>query len=217
MRPVTVALLLSLVPTVAFATETTGRLPPPFPAQDAPAEATRVAEPPADLPLAAPVAVQLTAPEVRPVVEDPDAQTPEPFNTFYHGFRMGYTYINGIERGGRLASPHLFVVGYELTRRIQGGDWLNVIAVGNVSVAGINQSLFLPSMNGLIGFEFAHQFQIGTGVNLAPFDPNRRFAHQIVAVGWTPKAGAFNVPIHFTVIPDVDGHWRVGSTVGVNW
>lgn len=190
----TLPLLLTLNPAVAFATEPTASSPGPSLAQPLPA-----------------------APDDRVVVTDPDIDAPQPFNAFYHGFRLGYTYINGVGPGSRLASPHLFVVGYEATRRIQGGDWLNVIVVGNASVAGLNQSLFLPSLNLLVGFELAGQIQIGTGVNLAPFDPDRRFAHQIIAVGWTPKAGAFNVPIHFTVIPDVAGHWRVGSTVGVNW
>ena len=114
-------------------------------------------------------------------------------------------------------SPHLFVIGYEATQRMLGGSWLNVITVENISVSGINQSVFMPSANGIVGFEIAEQFQIGTGVHLTPFDPNGHYVHQIVAAGWTPKAGTFNVPFHVMLIPDVNGRFRVGTTVGVNW
>lgn len=141
----------------------------------------------------------------------------EPFKRYYHGFRLGYTYVNGVDSNSSLRSPHLFVLGYEATQRFEGGDWLNVIVVENVSVAGLNQSMFIPSANGLVGFEIADQIQIGTGVNFNPFDPDGKIVHQVIAAGWTPKAGKMNVPVHFTVIPDSDGHWRLGSTIGVNW
>jgi hypothetical protein len=141
----------------------------------------------------------------------------EPFKRYYHGFRLGYTYVNGLDSDSPLKSPHLFVIGYEATQRIEGGDWLNVIVVENVSIAGLNQSLFIPSANGLVGFEIANQIQIGTGLNFNPFDPSGKIVHQIIAAGWTPEVGKMNVPVHFTVIPDADGDWRIGSTVGVNW
>lgn len=153
-----------------------------------------------------------------PVVEAEVVEEFEPVKRGFHGFRLGYTYLNTPEgEPAPLPSPHLFVFGYEATQRIVGGGWLNVILVENASVAGVNQSLFLPSFNSLIGFEIDEQLQLGTGVNVSPFDPHGRRVHQVLAVGWTPQAGGFNVPIHFTVIPDVAGAWRVGSTVGVNW
>lgn len=54
-------------------------------------------------------------------------------------------------------------------------------------------------------------------MSVTPFDRDSHYVHQIVAVGWTPEVGAFNVPFHVTWIPDVDQHWRLGATVGVNW
>lgn len=147
------------------------------------------------------------------VVEEPI----KPVKRSFHGFRIGYTYVNGLTEDSPLRSPHLFVIGYEATQRAVGGNWLNVIAVENISVAGINQSVFVPSLNGLVGFEIDEQLQVGTGLNVNPFDPSGKYVHQILAVGWTPPVGAFNVPIHVTFIPDVDGHWRLGSTIGVNW
>jgi hypothetical protein len=140
---------------------------------------------------------------------------PRPAELASHGFRLGYLYLN--DPPAPLQSPHLFVLGYELTQRALGGSWLDVIFVENLSVAGLNQSVFLPSGNALVGFRLGRQVELGTGVNVTPFDPNGKYWHQVLAAGWTPGAGAFAVPVHVTLIPDVDGQWRVGATVGVNW
>jgi hypothetical protein len=143
----------------------------------------------------------------------------EPTQSFFHGFRLGYTYVNArgssTEWNSRLRSPHLFVIGYESMQVIDGGGMLDVILVANASISGLNQNMFIPSGNLLVGFQVGDQIQVGTGLNLTLGTP--RLAHQVIAAGWTPKAGLFNVPIHFLVIPDVDGHWRVGATIGVNW
>jgi hypothetical protein len=157
--------------------------------------------------------------EVVPEAPEPiTVRAPEdrPDQLVFHGFRVGYTYVN-IDEDSVLESPHLFVLGYEATYRALGGDWLDVVLIGNGSVAGINQSVFVPSANGLVGFAIKKQIEVGTGINWSPFDPSYRYVHQVLAVGWTPPAGKFNVPIHVTWIPDVDGHWRLGSTIGVNW
>ena len=154
------------------------------------------------------------------LADEPAAPIPEekPTQRSFHGFRLGYTYIHTPPGDApALESPHLFVIGYEATQRVVGGGWLNVIIVENLSVAGINQSRFIPSLNGLVGFEIDEQIQIGTGVNANPFDPDGKYVHQIIAIGWTPSAGSFNVPFHVTFVPDVDGALRAGTTIGVNW
>ena len=83
------------------------------------------------------------------------------------------------------------------------------------SPSGLEQSKFWPSGNLLIGFEMRNSFQIGVGVNLTPLKES--FAHTIFAAGWTPRAGAFYVPLHFFFVPDVDGNHRMGVTTGVTW
>jgi hypothetical protein len=161
----------------------------------------------------------------------PDAVDEEPeFDFFSHGFRLGYLYL--VNHDCRLQGtdpdscvdmtekydvkrPHFFVLGYELTQRVRGSSWLNVLFVENILLSGLEQSLFLPSLNTLLGFEFYDQVQIGVGINLVPseFKP----AHMIMAIGWTPKVGNINVPIHFAFIPDVDNQHRLAATSGVNW
>src|SRR5262249_13319009 len=90
---------------------------------------------------------------------------------FLHGFRLGYGYIAGFDQpasslGGAslkektgMKTPHHFLLGYEGMLRMVGHSWLNVVLVGNVVVAGLEQSKFLPVANGLIGFEIDNSFQ----------------------------------------------------------
>jgi len=132
---------------------------------------------------------------------------------FHHGFRMGYSYAHT----DVLPSPHLFVMGYELQQHMKGGSWLDVILVQNFLASGINQSIFIPSANFLVGFEIDDQLQFGVGPNFQPFVPEGEFVHMVGAIGYSMRAGAFDVPIHLSVIPDVDGEYRVALTTGVNW
>jgi hypothetical protein len=137
---------------------------------------------------------------------------------FTHGFRIGYGYVrlDGND-DDPLKSSHLFTVGYEVQQRILGGGWLNVLLVENVMISGINQSKFIPTANLLLGFEFREQLQIGAGMNLSPFSDPEDMVHMVMGVGYTPQVGSFNVPLHLSFIPDVDGNWRAQMTTGVNW
>lgn len=197
--------------------------------------------PPPPLPEAEPQAKAEEAPRpvprrrvtVAPEAVDEEVAAPDRVPTkpveerFLHGFRVGYAYTMNYDKpieafhGESLAdrthmrTPHTLLLGYEAIYRATGHSWLNVILVGNAMVGGLEQSQFYPTANTLIGFEFKNSFQAGVGANLAPLKDN--IAHSIVAVGWTPRAGAFYVPVHGFFIPDVDGVHRVGVTTGVTW
>jgi hypothetical protein len=151
-----------------------------------------------------------------------------PGKRFVSGFRLGWMYINGINtpnpnrpNGESMAmqyglrSPNMFVLGYEGFYRVVGHSWLNVLMVGNISVAGLDQSKFIPTASGLLGFEFQRSFELGVGVNLTP--DAAAISHVIVAAGWAPMIGSIQTPIHGFFIPDADGNYRVGATVGMNW
>ncbi len=135
-----------------------------------------------------------------------------------HGFRIGYAFmkLDGTDED-RLESSHLFTVGYEVQQRILGGGWLNVLVVENVMVSGINQSKFIPTGNLLLGFEFWEQLQVGAGINLSPLAGPDEVVHMVMGVGYTPQVGSFNVPLHASFIPDIDGNWSAQLTTGVNW
>ena len=154
---------------------------------------------------------------------DPDDDGGEPL---LHGFRLGYVATLNYDKRSNdgdespkeklgLSSPHSFLIGYELTKRVRGGGWLNILVIANGTVVGLEQSKILPSANFLIGFELRESFQIGVGVNLTPV--KHKPAHMILAAGWTAGSGELLLPFHVFLIPDVDGNHRIGVTVGVNW
>jgi hypothetical protein len=221
-------LMLATASSAALAQDGWVATPPP------PTEPAPIAEPvqvTGTAAVAAPAPVQppsWSAPRAEPAPAAPDADVAldePPLRRLLHGFRLGYNYTANVdtcqepcqslaERYG-LRSPHSFVIGYELAYRMIGNSWLNVLLIANASVAGLEQSLFLPSANLLVGFEFNESFQVGVGMNLAPDE--EKVAHMIAAAGWTPRVGNFYTPVHLYVIPDVDGNHRAGATVGVTW
>ncbi len=217
------ALATALGAAPALAQEPVDPYPPPAPAPAAQAGDTLIAPDPALTPPATPEGT--TTEDAGPA--DDGFDSPVKQRTM-HGFRLGYMYISHFDRltdpndpesslktTADMKSPHLFLIGYEVMRRLVGHSWLNLILVGNVTVGGLEQSKFYPSANALIGFEFEESFQIGVGPNVAP-EPGK-VAHVMFAGGWTPTVGSFRTPIHGFYIPDVDGVWRSGVTVGVNW
>lgn len=203
----------------------------PEPAVPAAPAAPAATPPAAPVVAAAPAAAKIEAAEADApagVRHEIEAPPPPDAERLLHGFRLGYMFVNDYDRpidkddpGSSLKeqldmkSPHLFVIGYEVMRRMVGHSWLNVILVGNAMVAGLEQSKFYPSANFLIGFEIDRSFQIGVGPNLTP--TRDKAAHVIFAAGWTPLVGRIYLPVHAFYVPDVDGNFRTGMTVGVNW
>ncbi|MBZ0120036.1 MAG: hypothetical protein K8H88_23810 [Sandaracinaceae bacterium] len=164
-------------------------------------------------------------------VPPPAGRPPAASAILLHGFRLGYMYTfdieaplgpndsrNFIEAYG-MRSPHSFVFGYEVAWRMIGHDWLNILAIANISIAGIEQSQVYPSGNLLVGFEAVApglgQVQLGIGASFSPTkeDP----AHMILAAGVAPQVGSFFMPLHVFFIPDINGHHRIGVTLGTNF
>jgi hypothetical protein len=179
-------------------------------------------------------------PPIAPVEVDDGWRRP-PGERFMHGIRIGWTYVMNFEEANRpgdndgemqslkdkydLKTPNMMLLGYEGMYRIIGHSWLNIVMVGNVTVAGLEQSKFIPAASGLIGAEFNESFQLGIGVNVTP-DPDAP-THAIFAAGWTPRVGSIHTPVHFFFVPEPGttdamgrehkGNHRVGATVGVTW
>lgn len=181
---------------------------------------------------AAPEPTAAPPPAPAPVERDKPAETkgtgdPLVDARVLHGIRLGYSYVFNYDKPldaldgasfkdkTKVKSPNNFLLGYEVMGRLVGHSWLNVILVGNVMIAGIEQSKILPSGNAIIGFELQNSFQLGVGAHLTPLKGQE--AHSIFAAGWTPRVGSFFVPVHAFFIPDVDGNHRTGMTTGVTW
>jgi hypothetical protein len=154
-------------------------------------------------------------------------EPPPPAAIFLHGFRIGYLTIMDLDGqvapdsaetyGDRygIRSAHMFMLGYEAAWRMIGYDWLNILLIGNVLIAGLEQSRFFPSANLLLGFEIAELTQLGIGASFTPTKDEP--AHMVFAAGFTPLIGSFYVPLHVFFVPDIDGHHKLGVTLGVNF
>lgn len=146
----------------------------------------------------------------RAVEPDTAAQAPK---LFRHGFRLGYAYVNGAEQFG--IDPNLFVFGYEANQKVIGGEWLDVVLVENVVLAGINQGYALPSANLIVGIEIADSVQVGTGINISALSAASPIG-QVIAIGYMPQVGRLQMPVHLSYVP-APNHWRIAATTGVNW
>jgi hypothetical protein len=149
------------------------------------------------------------------------------------GMRFGYSYLGGLEKSmllqtkdnpkgdpdAKLRTPGMFAMGFELQQTREGGSWLDMLFVQNVTLSGLDQSIAAPSASLLVGFEIQKQLQMAIGPNLSAVDPagEENYFHLATAVGYTVAAGDFSVPFHVVYIPDVQGHFRVAATTGVNW
>jgi hypothetical protein len=203
---------------------------PPAPQAPAPAAATQ--SQPATVAYAEPQQAVYTGDPSQQEDEDGEGWHKPVGRRFMHGFRLGWTYLFNMQKATRdsdgdgmadqslmkeydLKSANMMLLGYEGFYRIVGHSWLNVLIVGNVTVAGLEQSKFIPAASGLLGFEFDRSFQLGVGVNITP-DPDAP-THMIAAAGWTPKVGSINTPVHFFFVPDADRNHRMGATIGMSW
>ena len=182
-------------------------------------------------PVAAPAPAATPAPVAAPAAapaEPAPSGPPETFSQKYggqkpiddhtvrHGFRVGYVYANHGEKSQYLDSGHLFAIGYEAEFRIASGGPMDVLVVPNVLVLGLNQGVFLPTANLIVGASFNHFLEIGVGGNFAPSDSGK-VVHMIAAVAITPNMGTLQLPLALSFVPDNDDDWRVGLTAGVNW
>jgi hypothetical protein len=135
------------------------------------------------------------------------------------GIRFGYNYANKADETDRLDSPHMFAMGFETQQTMDGGTWLDLLFIQNLTISGLDQSVVLPSANALVGFEINDALQLAVGANATVVDPSdqNHYFHLVTAVGWTQDAGIFSVPLHLVFIPDVNDYYRVAITTGVNW
>jgi len=135
------------------------------------------------------------------------------------GIRFGYNYANKADETDRLDSPHMFALGFETQQTMDGGTWLDLLFIQNLTISGLDQSVLLPSANTLVGFEINDALQLAVGANATIVDPSdeNHYFHLVTAVGWTQDAGVFSVPLHLVFIPDVNDYYRVAITTGVNW
>ena len=100
-----------------------------------------------------------------------------------------------------------------------GGN-VDVLFVENLMAIGLNQGLFVPAANAMVGFHAYDRFQVGVGVNFNVGElliPDGQPLGMVAAAGIITKMGRLNVPLHVSVIPQRGDIPRAAVTTGVNW
>jgi hypothetical protein len=122
-------------------------------------------------------------------------------------------YVNeGVALG--LAYPVVFAAGYDFQQRIDAAEGLNVIIDETILVLGLDQGLFLPSVNVVAGVSLGNLWELGVGANASA---GVRPFHMVAVAGLQKPYGRVYFPVHLSFVPDVDGNFRVAVTAGVNW
>ncbi len=147
------------------------------------------------------------------------AETPaQNSHSMRNGFRMGYGYISNEHN---LRSPHLFLIGYENTHTFSASGPLKILALSNISIAGINQGLFIPTGSLILGYQLYDRLQLGVGpiasiTAITEETPNWRL-NMLLAAGYTLDLDGFHLPLHIGFVPDIDNRWRIYATTGFSW
>jgi hypothetical protein len=122
------------------------------------------------------------------------------------GPRVGFTFIGAGETADALksnfnASPFITQFGWQVEKQyfaLDNGTAGLVEFVG--LVGGLEQGLFLPSANVLVGVRSSSgaEFAFGPNISLSG-------AAFVLAVGHTYKSGNLNFPVNFAVVPSAQG------------
>jgi hypothetical protein len=127
------------------------------------------------------------------------------------GPRFGVTYLGGSIVDSLAAhdinvSPVITQFGWQFERMIFTGEsGISAVTEWVVLVGGLEQSAFLPSVSWLVGLRGPRGAEFGIGPNVSAAG-----SALAIAAGVTSRAGAFNLPINFAVVPS-----KVGTRVSV--
>ncbi|MEF8845219.1 MAG: hypothetical protein V5A59_07060 [Bacteroidales bacterium] len=131
------------------------------------------------------------------------------------GPRIGVTYVRG-EAAEKLredfdAVPIVSQFGWQLEWRFFSmEDGPDGVVEFVPLVGGVEQNLFLPSLNFLIGLRSPKGTEAGIGPNLSPTG-----ASLVLAVGFTAQAGKLNIPFNLAFVPSQKGA-RFTLLIGFN-
>ena len=101
--------------------------------------------------------------------------------------------------------------GWQFEKRLYSGqESLTAVTEWVLLVGGVEQGVFLPSVNWLVGVRTKAGTEFGIGPNLSPAG-----SALVIAVGRTFRAGALNFPLNVAFVPSKSG-LRVSVLCGFN-
>jgi hypothetical protein len=87
--------------------------------------------------------------------------------------------------------------GWQFERQFYSrGEGVTAVSEWVVLVGGLDQSVALPSLSWLVGFRTREGAEFGIGPNVTPAG-----VALAIAAGVTFRAGPFNVPVNFALVP----------------
>ncbi len=132
------------------------------------------------------------------------------------GPRVGFTYVAPGELADKLkkdldVEPLITQFGWQFeTNYFATPNGTAGLIEGVILIGGLEQNVFLPSANLLIGIRSKDGLEFGFGPNVSLGG-----AAFVFAAGFTIRNGALNFPINFAVVPSKDG-FRTSLLVGFN-
>jgi hypothetical protein len=141
------------------------------------------------------------------------------------GFRIGVSVLGGTKASelksalrDSKASPMIAQFGWQYEFRYPAGDGGAAAVVEIIGlVGGLNQGLFIPSINLPIGIRSASGYEIGAGphFSMGGIGNNPKLASGfVVAGGLTSKIGKLNIPLNFAFMQGrTRGEAKTGYTL----
>ena len=108
-------------------------------------------------------------------------------------------------------SPFLTQFGWQFeTRLFRLPNGLSGLAEFIPLIGGLEQSVFIPSLSGLLGIRGPKGFEVGMGPNVTPMGTS-----VVLAMGTSFRSNGINFPVNVAVVPG-NGGARISLLVGFN-
>ena len=108
--------------------------------------------------------------------------------------------------------PLISQFGWQFEKQVYngGGNGLAILSEWIPVIGGMDQGLFLPSLNWLVGARSSSGTEFGIGPNITPLGVGL-----VIAGGVTVRSGGVNIPLNFAVASSKSGV-RVSIMTGFN-
>ena len=140
-------------------------------------------------------------------------------SSLYHvvntGAVMGYIHVENDKE--LFANPHVYSIGIENTHLFYSEGPLQILIGGELSLLGLNQSVYIPSGNLNLGYQYYDVFvSLGPRVMLSEISPTNTSIRTniIIKAGYIFDMQGFCIPIQFGYVPDIQGRNQIHFSLG---
>ena len=152
-----------------------------------------------------------------PALAQTNIATPIAYQVNMSGPRFGLTMLsNGniakLKENDINVRPLISQFGWQFEKQVYngGGNGFAILSEWIPVIGGMDQGVFLPSLNWLVGARSSSGTEFGIGPNITPLGVGL-----VVAGGVTVRSGGVNIPLNFAVASSKSGV-RVSIMTGFN-